>query len=67
MSKKEKYQNEVLAYIKIELSLLNEKISYYKIEYKHKKNLPTLLENLETQKMTIERILKVSETLFITQ
>jgi hypothetical protein len=67
MSTEQKGQNEVLAYLRIELSLLDDKIIYSRREHHDKKDFPQLLENLESQKIVVERILKVSESLFDTQ
>lgn len=66
MSTKEKGQNEILAYLRIELSLINDKIAYSKKEHHEKNGFPSLIDNLENQKIIVERILKVSETLFLT-
>ena len=57
----------IIAYIKIELSLINDRIKYYQSDIDLKKDSEKyfqLMEKLNDNKMIVERILKVSETLF---
>jgi hypothetical protein len=57
----------IIAYIKIELSLINDRIKYYQNDIDLKKDSEKyfqLMEKLNDNKMIVERILRVSESLF---
>ncbi len=59
-------ESEIVVYIKIELSLIEDKIKYYQndlsINKKDSKYF-NLVENLNNQKEIVSRILKVSQNL----
>ncbi len=59
-------ESEIIVYIKIELSLIEDKIKYYQndlsINKKDSKYF-NLVENLNNQKEIVSRILKVSQNL----
>lgn len=65
MNTKER-ENEIMIYIRIELSLINDKIRYYQNDMnlnKKEKEYFQLMENLNNQKEIVSRILKISENL----
>ncbi|WP_375563396.1 hypothetical protein ACE193_25375 (plasmid) [Bernardetia sp. OM2101] len=58
--------SEIIAYIKIELSVINDKIGYYQTDLNiNKKDSKyfELMESLNNQKEIVSRILKVSQNL----
>ncbi|WP_445956651.1 hypothetical protein [Yeosuana sp.] len=59
-------ESEIIVYIKIELSLIEDKIKYYQSDIDLKKDRQKyflLMENLNNQKEIVSRILQVSENL----
>lgn len=59
-------ESEIIVYIKIELSLIDDKIRYYQNDMnlnKKEKEYFQLMENLNNQKEIVSRILKVSQNL----
>lgn len=58
-------ESEIIVYIKIELSLIDDKIRYYQndMNLKKEKEYFQLIENLNNQKEIVSRILKISENL----
>ena len=59
-------EKEIIAYIKIELSLVEDKLQYYQMDMDLKKNIENysrIIESLTNEKSILNRLLQVSENL----
>lgn len=59
-------EKEIIAYTKIELSLVEDKLQYYQTDMDLKKNIENysrIIESLTNEKFILTRLLQVSENL----